>query len=281
MKPITVITSVFNGEDFLRDTIESVLSQTFIDFTFLLLDDGSTDKSASIIQSFNDPRIVYVYQKHNFIRTLNKGLELTQGKYIALLDHDDIMMPYRLKMQYDFMEANPDISACGGYMHSFGQQSRRVEVPLDHDSIVETFLIYSPIANPTGFVRKEILTDHKIKYKNGYFFSADYKFWSDIAKVGKLINIPKILTLYRKHQNQASVKYLDKCFQGGLKVKIEMLNYFLSHLKKGDELTDAIEEKFIPVLNDMGKRGFFSEEFFFLLMKDMIRGLRKNNLLEV
>jgi glycosyltransferase involved in cell wall biosynthesis len=120
---ISVIIPIYNAELFLNETIDSVLSQTFSDFELLALDDGSIDNSAEIIKSYNDPRIRYVECTHDFIGTLNKGLSLSQGKYIAQIDHDDMMMPYRLQTQYDFMEENPDIVACGGYMISFERYS--------------------------------------------------------------------------------------------------------------------------------------------------------------
>ncbi|MDR1583216.1 MAG: glycosyltransferase family 2 protein, partial [Prevotellaceae bacterium] len=118
--PISIIIPIYNAESFLSETIDSVLSQTFSDFELLTLDDCSTDKSAEIIKSYNDPRIRYVKCTHDFIGTLNKGLSLSRGKYIAQIDHDDMMLPYRLQTQYDFMENNPDVVACGGYMIAFG-----------------------------------------------------------------------------------------------------------------------------------------------------------------
>ena len=72
------------------------------------------------MQSYNDPRIKYILCPHDFISTLNHGIEMAQGKYIARMDHDDLMMPERLQTQYEFMEKHPEISACGGYMQTFG-----------------------------------------------------------------------------------------------------------------------------------------------------------------
>ena len=281
MKPITVLIPVYNAEAFLRETIDSVLCQTFTDFELLLMDDGSTDGSEAIIQSYTDPRIRYVQCPHDFIGTLNKGLELSKSKYIALIDHDDMMMPYRLQTQFEFMESNPDIAASGAYMHTFGLYSGIPKVPLEHQAIIQTMLLYSPISNPTGFIRREFLVENNIQYERGYYYSADYKFWSEIAKVGKLATLPKVLTLYRRHKEQTSVKYLEECMKGGLKVRVEMLDYFLSNVKTGDELADAIDRDFIPLLNDLMERQVFSENVLLSFMYQMIVGLMKKGIIVI
>ena len=281
MKPITVIIPIYNAEDFLQETIDNVLCQTFSDFELLALDDGSTDKSPEIIQSYTDSRVKYIPCSHDFIATLNKGLALSKSKYVALVDHDDIMMPYRLKTQYEFMESNPDIAACGGYMHSFGFHAGEMKVPLEHRKIIQTMLLFSPILNPTGFIRRSILHENHIQYERGYSFSTDYKLWSEIAKVGKLATVPKVLTLYRLHDKQTSIRHNAQCLEGGRKVKEEMLDYFLSHLKEGDEFADEIDKYFIHAINDLGAMGVFSEDVFFQFMYEMVGGLLAQGIIEI
>lgn len=115
MISISVVIPVYNEEEFLNETINSVLKQTFGDFELIIVDDSSTDHSKDIILSYDDPRIRYVLCKHDFIGTYRKGYQLASGKYIAHLDHDDKMVPDRLQKQYNFMESRPDIDACDGY----------------------------------------------------------------------------------------------------------------------------------------------------------------------
>ena len=164
---------------FLSDTIDSVLSQTFQNFELLALDDGSTDSSKNIILSYKDDRIKYISCKHSFIDTCNKGLKLSKGKYIALIDHDDIMMPYRLDIQYRFMEEHPNVDACGGYMHSFGKHKWKMELPLKHDSLIENMLLTYinsyvlpfPYRIPDGFARLRscILKDNRQAFRTILF----------------------------------------------------------------------------------------------------------------
>lgn len=279
---ISVIIPVYNAETFLSDTINSVLCQTFMNYELLLLDDESTDNSSIIIKEYNDSRIKYIHCLHNFIQTLNAGLCLAKGKYIALLDHDDLMMPNRLQTQFDFMEANPDIAACGGYMHSFGLHSTRMEVPLIYTEIVFGMVLGNPILNPTGFIRKEILISNNIYYQKGYSFAADFKFWSDVVKVGKVVNIPQILTLYRTSNIQTSVRYRKKSKKGAHKIQFEIVNYLLSLSKTNDnKLSDMLNEKLIPALNDLSDFSFFSAEIIFPFMYELIVGLYREGALDI
>ena len=112
MPEITVLMPVYNGEKYLRPAIESILNQTFSDFEFLIINDGSTDNSESIILSYKDERIRYVKNENNLklIKTLNKGIDLARGKYIARMDADDISLPTRLEREIEYMESHPE---CG------------------------------------------------------------------------------------------------------------------------------------------------------------------------
>ena len=108
---ITVLMPVYNGEKYLQQAIESILKQTFTDFEFLIINDGSTDNSENIILSYDDSRIRYIKNEENLrlIRTLNKGIELAKGKYIARMDCDDISLPYRFEKQLKEFQNNPHL----------------------------------------------------------------------------------------------------------------------------------------------------------------------------
>jgi glycosyltransferase involved in cell wall biosynthesis len=281
--PVSVIIPIYNAESFLSETINSVLSQTFSDFELLALDDGSTDKSAEIIKSYNDPRIRYVKCGHDFIGTLNKGLSLSQGKYIAQIDHDDMMMPYRIQTQYTFMEANPDIIACGGYMIAFGRISCEMKVHVEYSDIVKGFITtdMAPIYNSTGFFRQEILKKYNIKYKRGYSFAADTKFWSDIVKTGKVVNIPKPLILYRTSNTQTSIMTLSESRKAMEVIYQEMIQYILSGLPEKDPFTYSIKEQFMPILNQMVDLSSFSSKLYRMFIGEIIDGLCKNGFLNL
>ncbi|HGF9542707.1 TPA: glycosyltransferase family 2 protein, partial [Acinetobacter baumannii] len=112
---VSVVLPAYNAELYLKEAIDSVLSQTFTDFELIILNDGSIDRTEEIILSYNDSRIVYVKNEKNLglIGTLNKGINLAKGKYIARMDADDICLPERFKKQVDFLEKNNEIDLIG------------------------------------------------------------------------------------------------------------------------------------------------------------------------
>ena len=112
---ISVIMSVYNGEKYLREAIESILNQTFRDFEFIIINDGSTDKTSEILSSYNDPRIVIINNKRNIglTKSLNKGLKMVKGEYIARQDADDVSLPERLERMVNFLDMNRDVGLLG------------------------------------------------------------------------------------------------------------------------------------------------------------------------
>jgi glycosyltransferase involved in cell wall biosynthesis len=115
---VTVLMSVFNGEKFLKEAIESILKQTFKDFVFLIIDDASTDRSVEIIRSYSDFRIQLIQNKNNLglAASLNLGLAECKTPYVARMDADDISLPHRLKVQYEWMQKHPEVGVCGTFM---------------------------------------------------------------------------------------------------------------------------------------------------------------------
>ena len=115
--------TVHNGEKHLSEAIDGILNQTFKDFEFLVIDDGSTDGSADIIQSYKDVRIRFISNGKNLSVpvSLNMGLNLARGEYIARMDCDDISLPQRLEKQVQFMDANPEVGVCGTWLETFGR----------------------------------------------------------------------------------------------------------------------------------------------------------------
>ena len=278
MLPISVVIPVYNAEEFLKETIESVLNQTFSDFELILADDMSTDRSRDIVFSFDDKRIRYVLCTHDFVGTHRKGYRLAKGKYIAHLDHDDLMMPQRLQIQFDFMESHPDIDVCGGYMFSFGNQTRLMMNQFStHDDMAILMILGMSSYNSSGFFRREFLVRNKIVHKRGYSYAADFKFWSDIAKVGKMANIPEVMTRYRKSDKQASVVHQRELREGAFLVQNEMVEFFLSKLDANSEAGKLIFKKLLPSVEKMVQLGFFSLDGYFAFMYELIRGLKWKN----
>ena len=201
---ITVLMPVYNGEKYLKEAIDSILSQSFKDFELLIINDGSTDNTENLLKSYNDFRIRIIDNKTNkgLIYSLNLGIKESKGEFIARMDADDISYPDRLKIQYEFMKNNPDVCVCGTGYQSFGaanfihSQNKQITIfDLTKNCC---------IAHHTVFIRKSILSKYNLEYSYDFFACEDYELWSRIVCLSKIVNIPDILLKYRIHNTNIS-----------------------------------------------------------------------------
>ncbi len=209
---ISVLMSVYNGETYLPEAIDSILTQTFSDFEFIVIDDGSTDTSASIITLHTDPRIVYIRNEKNIglAMSLNKGIELARGKYIARMDADDVSLPHRLQTQFAFMEQNQDIMISGTWAQTIGSGKHHIiRHSTDPDELAVSLLFRTSLVHPTIILRKDFLLAHYLKYRNSnddVAYVEDFDLYSRAVQYGKLANIGKVLLSYRRHEHQVSAE---------------------------------------------------------------------------
>lgn len=203
---ITVIMPVYNAEEYLREAIDSILSQTFTDFEFLIFNDGSTDRSAEIIQSYQDPRINLYDSSFNsgHVAHLNQGINLAHGQYIARMDADDISHFKRFEKQVAFMDANPSVGVCGTWFDIIGQPKIAIEHPENHDKIRLALLDYCALGHPTVFIRTKIFRKYKIHYDKEFVPAEDYHLWTILAEYCHLHNLQEVLLYYRVHDKQIS-----------------------------------------------------------------------------
>jgi len=207
---ITVLMPVYNGEKYLKEAIESILNQTYADFEFLIINDGSTDKSVEIIKSFSDQRIRFIENEKNLglIATLNKGIDLALGEYIIRMDSDDVSLPQRLEKQVDFMDKNPDIGVCGSWLTTIGDKKSHLwKFPENSDDIKTGLLFFCPFAHPTVIMRKSVFIKNNLYYSSDFIHGEDYEFWIRCLKYTEFANIQEILLLYRRYSEQISDKH--------------------------------------------------------------------------
>lgn len=213
---VTVLMAVYNGEQYLRASIDSILNQTFTDFEFLVINDGSTDKTWQIIQEYanQDLRIIPINNQKNvgLTRSLNKGLELAQGKYIARMDADDVSLPQRFTKQVMFMESHPTVGVCGSWMKVIGQRNLNsvIKMPLDNETICCLLLFMTPLLHPSVIMRQESFTKANLLYDSSYQRAQDYELWTRTFKHFALANIPEVLLLYRVHPQQVGQSYTQE-----------------------------------------------------------------------
>ena len=215
---------VYNGEEYISETIDSVLKQTFVDFELIIINDASNDRSKEIISSYEDKRIVLIENSKNTgqINSVNKGIKLSKTNFIARVDQDDLFISNKLETQYDFLNKNPDIAVVGTWafiINSNGNQIRKLSIPSKNNQMINILLNSNPLFHPSVLMRKEVILKMGL-YSLKYQFTEDYNLWCKIATSGyKLANIPKFLIKYREHPNQSSSKNQTVQFKNALKIR--------------------------------------------------------------
>lgn len=211
MPKISVIMPVYNGEKYLREAIDSILNQTFTDFEFVIINDASKDTTEEIIKSYNDDRIVYLKNEQNLgvAGTLNKGLDIAKGEYIARIDADDIALPERFKKQVEHMDKHDNIGVLGSDIIIFGEGLEDKKYSFCHkkEEAKAGLFFKSSIAHPTVMIRSSILKDYSLKYTEKYNGFEDFALWWDIAKYSDIEVLPEFLVKYRQHSSQVTKKH--------------------------------------------------------------------------
>ena len=200
---ITVLLSVYNAENYVGIAIESILKQSFTDFELIAVDDCSTDKSWDIVQQYMklDSRVIAKRNEVNLggCKTLNVGLKLAKGKYIARLDNDDWSYPNRLEKQFDFLEAHPDVGIVGGVMeimNQHGEVTGKRKYNISDQEIRNKIFRYSPFSHPLVMIRKSIL-DKVGSYDPAYAPADDYELYFRIGNESQFANLPDVIMRYR------------------------------------------------------------------------------------
>lgn len=209
MPQVTVLMSTYNRENYICEAIESILAQTFQDFEFLIINDGSVDRSREIILSYQDPRIRLVENEQNIgiPRSLNKGLSLAQGELIARLDSDDLSEPERLARQVAFLEAHPEIAMVGSAYQEVDQEGNLLEtyrLPCDATGIRWGLLFYTPFLSSSVMFRRAILQTVGL-YNENFPYAQDHELWVRIAKSSPVANLDESLVKYRVHPSSVTL----------------------------------------------------------------------------
>lgn len=200
MPVISVIMSVYNGEKYLREAINSVLSQDFSDFEFIIIDDGSTDKSLEIIRSFSDKRIrIITRENRGLIFSLNEAISLAQGKYLVRMDADDICLPNRFSIQLKAFD-DSKIALVGSWATKINNSGEEIGLmsypPLEYKKIKRFFIKHNPFIHSSVIIKKEVF-DKVGVYNSKFKHAEDYELWSRILSKFEAINISQPLIKYR------------------------------------------------------------------------------------
>lgn len=219
MPKVSVLMPVYNTpEGYLRAAVESILAQTFEDFEFIIVDDGSTNNAEAVVLSYSDSRIQYVKNEKNLgvTATRNRLVGLSHGEYLALMDSDDISLSARLAKQVEFLDTHPDVGVLGTWIEFF-PESRKVEALPTDSNAMKQYLLFreSAVMNSSAMMRRS-LQPH---YNENYTSAEDYALWLELIDRTEFANLPEVLVRYRWHGANLSHLFAAEIGRNALKAR--------------------------------------------------------------
>lgn len=250
MPKVSVIMSVRNGEKYLRQSVNSILEQTYKNFEFIVVDDCSEDSTLNILRRIKDSRlkIITSKKKKGLTASLNLCLKLCRGEFIARMDHDDIARKDRLKKQISFLEKNPKIGVVGSWVTLIDSQDRikgLLKFPKDPDTVFKKIFLYNPLRHSTVMFRKELVNKYGF-YDERLDGAEDYDLWLRFARFTKIANIDMPLLKYRLHDQRVSEKEEKKVLKAAIMARIKAIRFYKYPLWKLIYLIKPVSTYFIP-----------------------------------
>jgi len=249
---VSVLMSAYNSEKYISEAIESILNQTFKDFEFIIINDGSTDNTLKIIREYakRDNRVKLINLRKNvgLIAALNKGLKVCKGIYIARMDSDDISVAERFAKQIEYMKQHPECGVLGGLHIKFEEGGTCTVIKRYQPKIkmLDLLLHGNLVSHPTVLLKKEILMNHNIKYDSNYPYAEDFAFWVECLKYTEIHNLQEVLLKYRWHDSNVSVVHKKIQDESAEKIRHNIVNYLLS--------SDYEKNKFLEITKTINKR---------------------------
>lgn len=219
--PLSVIMPAYNAEAYIGQAIESVLQQSFTDFEFIIVNDGSKDNTLNVIKRYNDPRIKLIDQANKgLIDTLNDSINIASADIIARMDADDICKPNRFQVEYDFLTNNPDHVLVGSVVDIIDKDGNYLmplyPVGYTHDEIVTNIDVKCPFNHPSVMFRKDAVIRAGYYPKNALTFE-DHLLWKKLANIGKVHNLKDVLLQYRFNPESVTI---DEKWRGDLFIQL-------------------------------------------------------------
>ncbi len=271
---VSILMPVYNTAPYLREAMDSILSQTFIDFELIVLDDCSPDDAEAILDTYTDPRIVRYKGEKNagLSNVLNVGIGMAQGKYIARMDSDDISLPNRLQVQVDYLGTHPEVDLVSVGMRLFGAREDVWVRDLDLEKVKINALFHSPVLHASSVWRKDSFENQDLRFRQERVPAEDYDLWTRALVKGlKLVNLPDVLYKYRMHPCQATVQ-TEKTSAKSREVQQEYMRLALPSLSEKNR--EAFPKKLWPVFFANLKDGFFDRKLLAKRLYKMSRNKR-------
>lgn len=273
MADVSIVMPVFNGEAYLKESIESILKQTYTDFEFIIVNDGSTDDSLRIIKDYakNDRRIVLISRENKgLVASLNEGISQASSKYIARMDADDISHPDRIEKQLQFFKEN-SVDILGTCVEVFGDvdeksrlfNEKKLNIPFGADNAEELILTHwYCLAHPSIMMKREVFFTLN-GYKNAY--AEDLELWLRALNNGfRIYKMPEKLLKYRLHEQSKTNRDNEKDYRGirdAIRLKLDYilgenkkttLTYLIWGTGNGGKITEEVIKEYYPNLKLAG-----------------------------
>lgn len=236
---VSVVMTVYNTKDeYLRSAIDSILAQTYKDFEFIIINDGSTNNAEEVILSYSDERIKYYKQENKGISSArNWGTKLAQGRYIAVMDSDDIALPERLEKEVEFLEKNQDYSLVGSWFEVFPRKSigKMLETPKILDFFHKCWIMHSSV-----MFRKSDFEKYNLYYDESLNCAIDYDLWCRAVKYLKFYNIQEVLVRYRVEGQGIATKRRDERIRNTIRIQQKILDALTSDKKIQEKLAKTL-----------------------------------------
>ena len=244
MYRITVLMPAYNVGAYIKEAIESVLAQTFKDFTLLVIDDCSTDNTAEVVHSFSDPRIRYEKNEHNLglAENLNRGLELSDTELCARMDGDDIAEPNWLETGVKILDTHPEVGICSFGFQFFGTKTSVVRFPEHNEDSKAQMLFGCTVIVPV--FRRSVMAENGFRYSTEAFPAEDYMMWSHCYRVTQVYNVQATLFHYRMHETQISTSKRIAQQEKSDIVRLRMLEWLNPDFSEEEKL--FFLQKFVP-----------------------------------
>lgn len=247
---VSVVMAVYNGEAYLCDTVASILAQTFTDFDYIIVNDGSTDETAHLLETLTDPRIQVLQNDSNqgLAYSLNKGMACARGKYIARIDVGDLAVPERFEKQVDFLERHPKIGILGSacvVIDERGVQRKVTRFPLNDLEIRWTSLLKNPFHHPSVMIRRDVLCQHHLWYDPALQAAQDYELWTRVLECTKGANLDDVLTFYRRSHNSITATQRDLQLANHDRVALRTVRHYLPGFQISQGQVSQLREAFI------------------------------------
>jgi glycosyltransferase involved in cell wall biosynthesis len=227
--------AVYNGERFLDQAIDSILDQTFPDFEFVIVDDASTDSTWQFLQEYaeEDVRVALLRNQTNqgLAKSLNRGLEIARGEYIARMDADDISLPERLGAQVSFLDGHAQVGVVGSAIKMIdanGSYIKTIRHPKSHNFILWNLCFHTPFAHPSVMFRKDVV-DCVGGYDDELPVNQDRDLWQRLSSVTRFANLSEAHLLFRRHDGSITHQFGDVQARHSARAGQRMMSQILEH----------------------------------------------------